>query len=183
MPVSLRLALKKYNGIWGLKKHLYEAEIPDPWLLQIYGSYFKNYGSWVGYNSRFDSEPCLPHGLHGVFITGGAHVGRNVVIFHQVTIGSNTLNGTRNSGYPTIGDNVYIGAGAKIVGNVVVGNNCRIGANAVVYQDIPENSVVVQSPTRVIQKTDLDNRHYSKRNGKWVFFQDGGWVEDPDKSD
>jgi serine O-acetyltransferase len=53
-------------------------------------------------------------------------------------------------GYPVIGDNVYIGPGAKIVGNVHIGNNVAIGANCVVTKDIPDNSVVVGVPGRVI---------------------------------
>lgn len=51
---------------------------------------------------------------------------------------------------PTIGRNCYIGAGAKIIGNVVVGNNVRIGANAIVVNDVPDNCTVVMNKPRVI---------------------------------
>ena len=53
-------------------------------------------------------------------------------------------------GYPTIGDNVYIGPGAKLVGKIIVGNNAAIGANCVVTKDVPENGVVVGVPGKVI---------------------------------
>ena len=52
-----------------------------------------------------------------------AKIGKNCTIFHQVTIGSNTLEGSKHYGAPTIGDNCFIGAGAKIIGKVKVGDN------------------------------------------------------------
>lgn len=82
---------------------------------------------------------------------------------------------------PKIGDNCYIGAGAKIIGNVVVGNNVRIGANAVVVEDIPDNSVVVMEKPKIIQKEEiLDNRFFSWVNGKRVYWENGEW-KDADK--
>ena len=54
-------------------------------------------------------------------------------------------------GAPTIGDNVLIGAGAKIIGNITIGNNVKIGANACVTVDIPDNSTVVSSKIRIIK--------------------------------
>ena len=73
--------------------------------------------------------PCLeeispfatPHGLAGIFISYGARVGQGCTVYHQVTIGSNTLPDSRGQGAPVIGDNVYIGAGAKIIGGVTAG--------------------------------------------------------------
>lgn len=132
-------------------------------------------GSWVGHNANISGLPCFPHGCVGVFISGGAIIGKNAVIFQQVTIGSNTLKGS-NVGSPVIGDNCYIGAGAKIIGNVRIGNNCRIGANACVYKDMPDNSVAVCASTRIIQKESLDNHFYSMHRGKWVYYEDGKWI-------
>jgi len=81
-----------------------------------------------------------------------------------------------NIGAPKIGDNCYIGAGAKIIGNIVVGNNVRIGANAVVVEDIPDNSVVVMEKPRIIQKEEiLDNRFFSWVNGKRVYWENEEW--------
>lgn len=182
LPISMILTLKKYGGIWKLKEHLAKADIPNKRLLAIYDAYFSRTGSWIGYNSKFDAVPCFPHGTHGIFISNGARIGRNAVIFQHVTIGSNTLNDSNRTGSPTIGEAVYIGAGAKIIGGITIGKNCRIGANAVVYQDMPPNSVAVQSPTRIIQKDNLDNRFYSQRKGRWEYFDDGNWIEDQHKT-
>lgn len=102
--------------------------------------------------------PCLerispfatPHGLAGIFISYGASMGPGCTVFHQVTIGSNTLADSRGKGAPVIGENVYIGAGAKIIGGVTVGDNARIGANCVVTFDVPANATVVLPAPRVI---------------------------------
>lgn len=101
-----------------------------------------------------------PHGLFGIYISFGASIGRNCVIFNNVTIGSNTLKDSKGFGAPTIGNNVYIGAGAKIIGNVKIGDNVRIGANCVVTDDIPSNSTVVLPKPRIIKKEkNRDNKY------------------------
>jgi serine O-acetyltransferase len=77
-------------------------------------------------------------------------IGRNCNISPGVILGKG--NRGKNRGYPTLGDNVYIGPGAKIVGGVKIGNNVAIGANCVVTKDIPDGSVVVGVPGRVISQ-------------------------------
>jgi len=176
--LAMPFCLGFYGGIWGLKRHLSQSRIPSVRLRTIFELYFSRYGSWIGYRSQFGGVPCFPHGFYGVFISHDAKLGKNVVIFHQVTIGSDTLSDSENAGSPIVGNNVYIGAGAKIIGRVIVGDNCRIGANAVVYKDMPPNSVAVQAPTRIIQKSNLDNRHYIHRGDVWHYFRDGVWVRD-----
>ncbi|MCD8007028.1 MAG: serine acetyltransferase [Oscillospiraceae bacterium] len=129
----------------------------------------------IAYNRICDSLNCFvppkveigeniifPHGLTGIFISQGAVIGDDCTIFHQVTIGSNTIEDSKAYGAPKIGNNVYIGAGAKIVGNVCVGNNVRIGANAVVTIDIPDNTTVVMEKPRLISHAyPLDNHFKS----------------------
>lgn len=73
-----------------------------------------------------------------------AIIGSNCTIFHQVTIGEG------KGGAPIIGDNVLIGAGAKIIGNVKIGSNSKIGVNAVVAHDVPENSIVIAPEGNII---------------------------------
>lgn len=114
--------------------------------------FFKN--SYIGGSAIFTSVPCFPHDVSGIFISSGAKIGKNCVIFHQVTIGSNTLENSKNIGAPTIGDNVFIGAGAKIIGKVHIGNNVRIGAGAVVVCDVPDNSTVVSQPCKIIKRNE-----------------------------
>ena len=84
------------------------------------------------------------HGF-GTVINGSAVIGCNCTILHNVTIGGG------HGGSPVIGDNVYIGAGAIIIGGVHVGNNVKIGAGAIVVEDIPDNSTVVCDKARIIR--------------------------------
>ena len=96
------------------------------------------------------------------YIMGSSKIGKNCVLFHQVTIGSNTLPGSSGQGFPTLGDNVYIGCGAKIIGNVKVGNNVRIGANCVVTRDVPDNAtVVLEKPRVILREAPQENRFVS----------------------
>lgn len=117
--------------------------------------------------------PTLPHGFQGIFISNGAKIGKHCTIFQNVTIGSNTLKDSRNAGSPSLGDNVYIGAGAMIIGKVKIGNNVRIGAGCSVAIDIPDNSVVVSQKPVIIHKDNMDNRFYHYENGKYGYVEDG----------
>jgi serine O-acetyltransferase len=134
-------------------------------------------GATIPLQTEFGGQPCLPHGIHGVFISAGARLGRNCVIFQQVTIGSNMLVASRGFGFPEIGDNCYLGAGAKIIGNVKLGDNVRVGANAVVHRDVPSNSVVTAAEQTVRPLSDPDNRYYTYRGGAWRYFDDGAWIK------
>lgn len=86
----------------------------------------------------------------GIIVNGKTIIGKNVDLSHCVTIGQ-ADRGSRK-GVAVIGDNVYIGPGAKIIGQVRIGNNVAIGANAVVTKDIPDNSVAVGIPAKVISQ-------------------------------
>jgi serine O-acetyltransferase len=96
-------SLSYYKRIWGLKDHLYRTGGSNKKYLGIYNLFMARRGSWIGYNSSFKGQPCFPHGINGVFVSGGAIIGRNCVIFQQVTIGSNTLSDSDGKGSPKIG--------------------------------------------------------------------------------
>jgi serine O-acetyltransferase len=91
----------------------------------------------------------LDHNGSGLVIHPSVVIGENARLFHQVTIGINSFAPQESYGAATIGDNVYIGVGAKIIGKVSIGDNVRIGANAVVVKDIPSNCVAVGIPAIV----------------------------------
>lgn len=113
----------------------------------------RSYGAGVPIS---DDVNCFraPHGFAGVFISKDAKIGKRCTIFQQVTIGSNEEKQSKGFGAPRIGNNVLIGAGAKIIGNVKIGDNVKIGAGCVVCKDIPDNSTVVMPHPRIIVKEE-----------------------------
>jgi len=92
----------------------------------------------------------IDHGM-GVVIGETAEVGRDVTLYHGVTLGGVSLE--KGKRHPTLEDGVVVGAGAKILGNIVIGERSRIGANAVVVKTVPPNSVVVGVPGQVVQRS------------------------------
>jgi len=96
----------------------------------------------------------IDHGT-GVVIGETAIIGDDVLIYQQVTLGGTGSSHTKR--HPTIGNNVIIGAGAKVLGNITIGNNVRIGAGSVVINDVPENSTVVGIPGRVVHQTYVNS--------------------------
>ncbi len=90
----------------------------------------------------------IDHGT-GVVIGETAIVGNDVTLFHGVTLGGTGKE--KGKRHPTIGNNVFIGSGAKVLGNIVVGNNVKIGANAVILKDVPSNVTIVGVPGKIVK--------------------------------
>ena len=91
----------------------------------------------------------IDHGM-GVVIGETTEVGENVTLLQGVTLGGTSLR--REKRHPTLGNNVVVGAGAKIIGAFRIGDNSRIGAGSVVVREVPPNAVVVGVPGRVTYK-------------------------------
>lgn len=107
----------------------------------------------------------VDHGM-GVVIGETAIVGDDVTLYQGVTLGgTGKEHGKR---HPTIEDNVVVGGGAKILGNIIVGKNCRIGAGSVVLRNVPDNSTVVGVPGHIVF-----------REGKRVVITDPKQINDP----
>ena len=91
----------------------------------------------------------IDHGM-GVVIGETAEVGENVTLYQGVSLAGTSLK--REKRHPTLGNNVVVGAGAKIIGGFTIGDNSRIGAGSVVVREVPPNAVVVGVPGRVTYK-------------------------------
>lgn len=91
----------------------------------------------------------IDHGF-GVVIGETAEIGRNATLYQGVTLGGTGKETGKR--HPTLGDNVVVGAGAKVLGNITVGNNVYIGANAVVLSPVPDDCTVVGVPGRCVRQ-------------------------------
>src|SRR6266849_4660296 len=96
--------------------------------------------------AKIGSGLFIDHGM-GVVIGETAEVGENVTLLQGVTLGGTSLK--REKRHPTLGDNVVVGAGAKVIGGFTIGSGSRIGAGSVVVREVPSNSVVVGVPGRI----------------------------------
>ncbi|MDQ0200741.1 serine acetyltransferase [Neobacillus ginsengisoli] len=165
--MNFRKILQNYTRCYNHKKYWKRRfAIYNPNISRIKKAFYLYYikrtegkqGAYLGTKTEngkcnFKDSPILPHGLIGIVISAQSIIGSNCQIGHQVTIG-------RSKGQsPTIGDNCFIGPGAKIFGGVHIGNNVRIGANCIVCTDIPDNATVVLDKPRIIIKEE--NYKYS----------------------
>lgn len=96
----------------------------------------------------------IDHGM-GIVIGETTVIGNNVTIFHQVTLGGLGIpTSAHQKRHPNIGNNVILGAGAKILGNITVHNNAKIGPNSVVMNDVPAYASFAPSPSRITKYID-----------------------------
>lgn len=112
------------------------------------------FGCWIPGSCRIGKKIVIGYAGLGIVIHNRVKIGDNCHIDQNVTIGGTS----KKYDVPIIGNNVYIGAGAKILGPITIGDNVVIGANSVVVKNIPEGSLVVGVPGKIIKhgikKTD-----------------------------
>ncbi len=113
--------------------------------------------------ARIGSYFFIDHGM-GVVIGETTVIGNNVTLFQGVTLGGTGKE--KGKRHPTLGNNIVVGVGAKVLGNIVIGDNVKIGANSVVLESVPPDSTVVGVPGRVVKQggrrlaeTMLDHVH------------------------
>ena len=153
-----RSVVQRYNHD---KYWRYRAIVTDPGKGSRLGDLFRLYyikradafhnasmGTHRNCGAQFASAPKLPHGLNGIIVSHNAVIGENCTIFHQVTIGEG------RGGAPVIGNNVLIGAGARVIGGIRIGDNVRIGAGCVVMQDVPDNATVIPAAPQLIVRKE-----------------------------
>jgi serine O-acetyltransferase len=132
-PIIRQLSLLTHKLLdFIILKSLFNAEIPK--------------------QTKIGNSLILPHGGNGIIIHPHVEIGEKATIYHQVTIGINEGGLGKSTKAPKIGNNVFIGTGAKIIGDITIGNNVKIGANAVVVKSIPDNATAVGNPAKIINK-------------------------------
>lgn len=137
--------------LYRLSNWLYRNRVPFfPFLVKVF--IYIIFNSVVPYTCHIGKGSKFAYGGIGVVLHSKCVIGDKVVIGQGVTIGRQ-LN---PSGVPSIGNNVYISAGARILGDIKIGDNVIIGANSVVISDVPSNCIVAGVPARVIRRVDVD---------------------------
>ena len=132
------------------REYVINQEFKNPLLKLYYLYYIKKVDAYhncsfgTNYNSGtiFKSPPLLPHGPKNIIVGYDLTIGFNLTLFHGVTL---------CHGGSVIGDNVMISTGSVVLPGSNIGDNCKIGANAVVVEDIPDNSTVVLHKPRIIK--------------------------------
>jgi serine O-acetyltransferase len=121
------------------------------WLLGRFSSHIARWltGIEIHPAAKIGRRLVIDHGM-GVVIGETAEVGDDCYLYHQVTLGvARAIGGKR---HPSVGNNVIIGAGAKVLGPIKVGDNARVGANSVVLEDVPSDTTVVGIPARPVDR-------------------------------
>jgi len=120
----------------------------------------------------------IDHGM-GVVIGETAEIGNDCTLYHGVTLGGTSWQQEKR--HPTLGNNVVIGAGAKVLGPIMIGNDVRIGSNSVVMKDVPDGATVVGIPGRVVvRKDDAKTEKRKKMAAKIGFDAYGQTADMPD---
>jgi len=142
-----------YPGLWALFFHRMAHALYNTGL-----RFLPRFISAVGlFLTTIDIHPAaklgrrvfIDHGV-GVVIGETAVIGNDVIIYQQVTLGGvSTSKGKR---HPTLGNNVVIGAGSKVLGHITIGENSKVGANSVVVKDVPADSTAIGIPARVLKR-------------------------------
>lgn len=136
--------------IYRISHKLYQWKIPFFPLILKY-LIFLLFNSIVPFSTKIGRGTKFAYGGIGVVLHSKCVIGNNCIIGQGVTIGRKL----KPQGVPTIGNNVYISAGARILGGVTVGDNVIIGANAVIISDIPSNCIVAGVPAKVVRTIDV----------------------------
>src|ERR1035437_8870198 len=165
-PIEVVLLYSGLHALWGFRFHhwlwIHGWQFPARALSQVARLIT---GIEIHPGAQIGRRLFIDHGM-GVVIGETTIVGDDVTLYQGVTLGgTGKEHGKR---HPTIGDNVVIGSGAKILGNITVGHNCRIGAGSVVLRSVPDNSTVVGVPGHIIL-----------REGKRVVITDPKQINDP----
>ncbi len=130
----------------GIANFLYKIKIPIiPRLISHISRWVT--GIEIHPGAKFGKRVFIDHGK-GVVIGETSEIGNDVVIYQGVTLGGTSTKKVKR--HPTLGDNIVVGCGAKILGNVKIGDGSQIGANSVVIKDVPPNSTVVGIPARIV---------------------------------
>ena len=160
--------LVTYQGIHAIILHRLAHKLSKH--LSLISRMVSNYNRWItGIEIHPDAEIgkkiFIDHGM-GIVIGETAIIGQNCHLYQGVTLGGTSTK--REKRHPTLKNNVTIGAGAKLIGNITIGENAKVGAGAVVISNVPDNATVVGVPAHIVAFFQDDNETIEK-------LPDPGW--------
>lgn len=153
-PLSWLEVVILYSGFhaifWHRVNHFLHAKLRIPFLPRYIAQWVRFFtGIEIHPGAKIGPGFFIDHGM-GVVIGETAEIGRNVTLYQDVTLGG--TGPERGKRHPTIGDNVVIGVGAKVLGNIRIGNNVKIGGGSVVVHSVPDNCTVVGVPAEIVRR-------------------------------
>ncbi len=124
-------------------------------LISIFHVFFSTLSSCsIPYACEIGDKVLFKHGFSGVFLSSGCNIGSECTVLHNVTIGSKYLDKISS---PKIGENVLIGVGAVIVGDVSIGKNSKIAPNSFVDFNVDDNVVIIPVSTKIVKMDSYEN--------------------------
>lgn len=164
--------ITSYSGVHAMIFHRINHQLWS-WGLKFPARFFAHLARWltgveIHPAAQIGQRFFIDHGM-GVVIGETAVIGNDCTLYHGVTLGGTSWK--KGKRHPSLGDNVVVGAGAKVLGPIDLGNGVRVGSNAVVVKDVAENLTVVGIPGRVVaqavKETDDDSprKEFAKKIG------------------
>lgn len=168
-----------YPGVHAVAYHRLAHRIWK-WRLRWLARMVSQFARWVTGieihpGARIGRRFFIDHGM-GVVIGETAEIGDNCTLYHGVTLGGTSWRNEKR--HPTLGNNVVVGAGAKLLGPIVVADNARIGSNSVVVKDVPAGATVVGIPGRVVTRRDDTRTQQREAMARKIGFDAYGQTRD-----
>ena len=143
-----------YSGFhavfWHRINHFLHAKLHIPFLPRYVAQWVRLFtGVEIHPGAKIGPGIFIDHGM-GVVIGETSEIGRNVTLYQGVTLGGTGVE--RGKRHPTLGDNVVVGAGSRILGNIRIGNGVKVGAGSVVVHSVPDHCTVVGVPAEIVRK-------------------------------
>jgi serine O-acetyltransferase len=159
-PVIWAIACYRIRNWINVKRPIWPIRIPLALLLFLANKFFEIFMALcISPRASIGAGLYIGH-VGGIHINPQAVIGQNCDLGHRVTIGTSAMG---RQGTPVLGDNVYVGPGAMLIGNIRIGDGAKIAANTLVIDDVPDGATVMGVPGRIILGPSRTDRPLSPR--------------------
>ena len=159
-----------YPGVHAIVMHRFSHALSNKgfkWLARVMSNVVRLYtGIEIHPGAVIGRRFFIDHGM-GIVIGETAEIGDDCSMYHGVTLGGTSWSPGKR--HPTLGNNVVVGAGAKILGPIMINDGARVGSNAVVVKEVPEDTTVIGVPAREVIKSDVTQKNREKIANKMGF--------------